>query len=1828
MTYIENSLEMSVPMNQIGGFSIAEQIYESVNSRIFRGARISDKTPVIIKKISQEYPSPEEIKQFKQEYEVLSKLDSEGIVKAYGLERDGNSVVLILEDRGAESLRKITAGENLELLEFLEIAIQCARILGQIHAARIIHKDINPSNITFNLIDKKVQIIDFGIATYLSKENPSLKNPTSLEGTLPYISPEQTGRMNRSLDYRTDYYSLGVSFYELLTSQMPFHSEDPLEFIHSILTQEPKLVSEVNPNIPHQVAAIINKLLAKNAEDRYQSSVGLIKDLEECLEQFKQSSKINSFPLGRYDVSQEFHIPQKLYGREKEITWLLTHFEEYLDNFRRRGLTVSRQIPIILVSGYSGIGKSVLVQELFKSITKRRGYYIAGKFDQLQKNIPYFAILKAFQELVRQLLSEPEEELKNWKQKILRDLENNGGVITDVIPELEVIIGEQPALPELGPSETQNRFFDTFQRFINVFARPEHPLAVFLDDLQWADSASLKLIETLTKGEQSCIFIIGAYRDNEVNDSHPLKITLKEIRENFKEENSDYLPEIPEVKLIPLTKENTEELVADTLRMEKGIIRELASMIQEKTGGNPFFTNEFLKSLYNEEYLVFDPNFDLTKGHRPWKWDLEKIRNLSISDNVVELMTSKIQKLSEQVQYYLRVASCVGNRFSLEGVALIANAPKREILKKFHSAIQAGLIQPIDENYKYIELDINFTGAAEFKFLHDRIQQAAYTLIPVEEKSKLHFQIGNFLLKSTSESELENHLFDIVNHLNQGMEYIAIEDKVKFAKLNLQACTKAKSSAAYETAISYAKNALTLLEQPIKREDISEKNIYVWKENYDLLFSLYFEIAESSYINTKYEDCEELVEIALPHCKDVLDKTKIYNIKTRSYLAQNRLIEAIESSFPMLDELGLKFPRKPNKLHVGLGLVGSIIKFSDKKLMNMDKLPTLTDAKDLAAFDFMLTIASSAYLAMPDLNPLFIFKSMHTTFKKGISYQTPTLLAGYVLILCGILNKIDVGYKMCQACLVIYEKHPNPRYHASILTVMNLFGVHWRETLGQTIKNFLEAYKIALQTGDLTYGGYAIFNYLRNSFYAGRELSQLNKEFLIYAKKIKSMRQESAYWLTASFYQMTENLLGKVEDPSFLSGEIFDAVEDLKRLKEQNDNSSIGNFYLQSLILSFLLSNYEKGIEFSNQFRKLIESDTSTINIPIFHFYESLVISNLLTKPSGKLFRRFKSNLKKMKFWSENAGINHDHRYYLLLAEQARLQNLSEQAEVNYDKAIELAKEKGFPNDEAICSELAGKFYLSKGRRMVATPYLMNSYNAYNIWGAVAKLRQMEKIYTGVQLKRAEGKGTTFAHTTISNSKTTSIAATSMTKNSNEAFDFASVMKASQSISGEIVLDRLLKNLMTTLLQNAGADKGILILESKKKFYAEAISESGKDSQILQSIPIDGTTPICPTNMIYFVIRSKENVVLDDALNDSKYGTDGYIQTSKPRSVICTPLMTQGKVVGVLYLENKVSTGAFTQDRLRILNLLSSQAAISIENARLYANMSELNAAYQRFVPEEFLRFLNRESIVDVKLGDQIRKEMSVLFSDIRSFTELSEKMTPEENFNFINSYLSRMGPSIRENNGFIDKYIGDAIMALFPRNADDAIKASIQMMDGIKVYNNHRANQGYAPISIGIGIHTGELMLGTVGEDKRMDTTVISDAVNLSSRLESMTKQYGVGIIVSADTLDKTLDKGKYKFRLLDNVIVKGKTLPVIVYEILDYYPEDILKTKLASKEIYEKAVVAFYAGNFPEAQNLFEKVLNITKDDKAAKLFLERVEHLLKNLDQWKGVSTLTEK
>ena len=632
--------------------AVTAKIYESANSLVYRGIRTSDNTPVILKVLKQDYPTPAELTRYKQEYEITRSLNLDGVVKAYSQQDYQRTLVIILEDFGGESLAKLVndlAGEfPMPLPEFLSLAIEITEILGRIHSSNVIHKDINPSNIVLNPATGIVKLIDFGIATRLSRTNPTFRNPNVLEGTLAYISPEQTGRMNRFLDYRTDFYSLGVTFYELLTGKLPFTTTDALELVHCHIAKEPLPPSTINPAIPQTVSSIVMKLMAKNAEQRYQSAWGIKADLEECLQQLETNRQIAAFPLGTQDISDKFQIPQKLYGREREVETLLTAFERVAGRDKEEGgdrgavftnistensplsslspVTIPQsKIEMMLIAGYSGIGKSALVQEIYKPITHKRGYFISGKFDQFQRNVPYSAVVSSFQGLAQQLLSEPESQLQQWRDKLLAALGANGQVIIDVIPEVELIIGKQPAVPEVGLAESQNRFNRVFQSFIRVFCSQEHPLVIFLDDLQWVDSATLKLIELMmTDSETQYLFLIGAYRDNEVESSHQLMMTIERLRREG--------ATINQMTLAPLAPEAIAQLIADTLHSDTESVKPLAELVVRKTGGNPFFVNEFLKTLYQENLITFNlPDLDNPKSKLRWKRTKGATQNLKFS---------------------------------------------------------------------------------------------------------------------------------------------------------------------------------------------------------------------------------------------------------------------------------------------------------------------------------------------------------------------------------------------------------------------------------------------------------------------------------------------------------------------------------------------------------------------------------------------------------------------------------------------------------------------------------------------------------------------------------------------------------------------------------------------------------------------------------------------------------------------------------------------------------------------------------------------------------------------------------------------------------------------------------------------------------------------------------------------------------------------------------------------------------------------------------------------------------------------------------------------
>ncbi len=1738
-----------------------------------------DSQTVILKLLKQDYPTPEELVRYRQEYEITHNLNLEGVCRSLSLEKYQNTFVIVFEDFGGESLKSWMSNRQLKLEEFLQIAITTTTSLAQVHAANIIHKDINPSNIVYNPNTQQLKLIDFGISTVLSQENPTLKNPKLLEGTLAYMSPEQTGRMNRSLDYRTDFYSLGATFYELLTNKLPFETTDALELVHYHIAKQPLPPFEVNPEVPQVVSDIVMKLMAKTAEERYQSAFGIKADLEECLNQLHRTGSISEFLLARQDISDKFQIPQKLYGREREIDTLLRAFDR-----------ASARSEMMLIAGYSGIGKSALVQELYKPLTQKGGYFISGKFDQYQRNIPYSAIVRAFRELVKQLLTEPEIQLQEWRKNILAALGVNGQVIVDVIPEIKLIIGKQFSVPELGVTEAQNRFNLVFQNFINVFTDTSHTLALFLDDLQWADGASLKLIQVLMDARTSGLFLIGAYRDNEVFPAHPLMLTLEEIHKTGVIVN--------QISLSALNLATATQLICDTLNCSEKRAKSLAELVLFKTGGNPFFMNEFLKSINTEGMIEFD--FQSLS----WWWNFDQIQAQGFTDNVVELMASKIQKLPEDTQEMLKIAACIGNQFDVKTLALICEKSLRKTVKDLQASVASSLIALLGSR-EDLELALIEREAAngplpitnfilpEYKFFHDRIQQAAYSLIPEQQKPIIHRKIGQVLLQNTPFDKQEEKIFDIVNQLNLGRELIFNQlERDELAQLNFQAGKKAKASAAYQPALNYLQMGIELL------------GTDSWQQQYELTLSLYEQAAEAAYLNADFANMERFTEAVLSQAKTVLDKVKVYEVKIVAHTAQSKFTSAIAIGLEVLKLLGVALPKQPSKLKVLWELLRTKRIEGLRPIASLVDLPVMNNLHYKAAMRILAKIAPTAHCAAPLLVPLIVFQQVSLSIKWGNASESAYAYSCYGVILCSVVGDIESGFQFGQLALNLLSRLGAREVKARTWFVVHSFIKHWIEPVKETLNPLREAYAIGLETGDLEFAAYSAYVYYYSAFLSGCELAQLNLEMATYAQVIRQMGQERTINLHELFHQAVLNLLGEVENPLYLIGKAFDEQVMLPALQSRNDHTAISFLFINKLMLCFLFGEWYIAVDNASAAEHYLDSITGHIIVHHFYFYDSL--ARLAATPDAsqserkRLTQKVLRNQRKMRKWAKYAPANNSHKFYLVEAELCRVRDRYTLAIDYYDRAIALAKENEYIHEAALAYELAAKFYLSKGKQLTARAYMQEARYCYQLWGAIAKVKDLETRYS--QLLEINQPG-------IKDTKTI----TTLTGNgSNLNLDIATVMKASQAISGEIVLDKLLSNLMKILIENAGAQKGYLILENQGTLLIEA--EGAIDSDrvtVLQSIPVGAsyTVPL-PVAIINYVARTKESVVLNDATREGNFSNDPYIQENQAKSILCVPLINQGKLISIVYLEHNSATGVFTPERVEILKLLSGQAAISIENARFYNKMAELNKAYERFVPRQFLQYLEKSSIIDVELGDQVQLEMSVLFSDIRDFTALSEKMTPEDNFKFINSYLSRMEPAITENHGFIDKYIGDAIMALFSGEADNAVKAGIAMLNRLDEYNQHRANSGFAPIQNGIGINTGSLMLGTVGGQNRMDGTVISDAVNLASRIESLTKEYGVSLLISQQTFSRLQNPTDYAIRQVDRVKVKGKSEVVTVYEVFDADRAEVKEKKLATLQTYTEACSYYNLNAYAEATAKFKDCLRQNPSDRVAQIYLKRTQ------------------
>lgn len=1527
-------------------YQIIQKIYESANSSVYRAIVKPENKPIILKILKENYPTPSELTRYKQEYEVTRSLNTDGVIKAYNLQRYENSLVMFLEDFGGESLKLLMPERQFTLKEFLYIAIKTTESLGAIHAANIIHKDINPSNIVYNPETEQLKVIDFGISTCLSRENQTVGNIERLEGTLAYISPEQTGRMNRGIDYRSDFYSLGATFYELLTNQLPFITTDSIELVHCHIAQQPvpphELVETLNLTsqpIPKAVSDIVMKLLAKTPEERYQSAWGIKADLETCRDRLESLGQIDEFCLATQDVCDRFVIPEKLYGREKEVTQLLTTFERVSQG----------SSEIMLVSGYSGIGKSALVNEIHKPILRQRGYFISGKFDQLQRDIPYAAIALAFQNLIRQLLTESEAALQIWKLELLAALNPNAQVIIDVIPEVEQIIGKQLPVEQLGATETQNRFNLFFQRFITVFAQKEHPLVIFIDDLQWADLASLKLIELLiTNADDQYLLIIGAYRDNEVDATHPLMQTLEQIQKEGARFNN--------ILLQPLEIQYINQLIADTLNCSTEKSKYLAYLLSNKTQGNPFFLTQLLQYMVREKNLSFDHNKNC------WHWNIKEIERVGITENVVDLTIGKITKLDEKTQNILQLAACIGNQFNLEVLSVVNNKSQIITARELQSALEAGLILPLSNDYKIPllwnqeEISRNTSEISDafipripsdiaYKFLHDRVQQAAYALIPEDEKKLVHLQVGRLLLENTQENDLKSNIFEIVNQLNEGYELITEQsERDKLAKLNLQAGKKAKASTAYQPALIYLETGLGLLASNS------------WEQEYKLTWEIYVETLELLYLNAKFERVQEMCVNVLQKINNNFDKVKVYEVQILSYYAEFKPKNAIETAFQGLEQLGIYIippNNNDNDIHKIKQQLQSGLK--GKQIEDLINLPTMTNPYKLAAIEILQKIMT----ATGTTNLLLFLKVVVSQFNLCIEYgnapQTAATYSFYGAMMCGVIGDINSGYEWGKLAIKLQEKYNTIKLEVLVMHLYYGCIWHWKKFIRNinAQEKLLKAYHTGLDTGNNEYADSAIITYCLIKFFGGYSLEEVEQNYVNYIKLIERNKIEYLIFYIKICQKIIINLVNqKANKGKFLSEHSWDEENEyLKNWVQISNGWLLLIAYFCQTISCYIFKNYEWAFKSGINAEKYVKFCSYYLPAPQHKFYSSLSFIahyyNCDKEQQKQIIEQLEKNQEDMKIWAGHCPANFQNKYDLVEAEKARILGQNWQAQELYEKAIQGAKKSEFIHEEAIAYERAAEFYLSLGREEIGRLYLRNAHYCYYHWGAKAKVQALELEYPQFLMDINNRKENQSINTTESTGGTNP-----------QALDLMTVTKASQVLASEIKLDQLLAKLMKTVIENGGAQKGFLILEKDQKWAIEAEGTVDSDDlTLLRSLPIDSVdgdrqTPILPTAIINYVARTQENVVLNNATEEEQFIRDPYIVATQPKSILCTPLLNQGKLSGILYLENNLTTDAFTSDRIEVLRILSAQAAISIENACLYGQLKDYNRNLEMRVEE------------------------------------------------------------------------------------------------------------------------------------------------------------------------------------------------------------------------------------------------------------------------------------
>jgi PAS domain S-box-containing protein len=1458
---------------------------ERVLCRGWRRDADGSRRPVLAVLPATAHPTPSSLDRLVHEYALKDALDGAWAARPLALGQERGRTMLVLEDPGGEFLEGLL-GQPMSLGPFLRLALGLALAVARLHQRELIHKDIKPAHILVKPATGAVWLTGFGIASRLRRQRPSPDPPGMIAGTLAYMAPEQTGRMNRSVDARSDLYAVGVVLYRMLTGQLPFRATEPMEWVHCHIARQPVPPAERVPGVPAVLSAIVMKLLAKMAEERYQTATGLAADLDRCLAGWERDGSIAPFAPGVQDIPDQLRIPEKLYGREREVGRLLAAFDRVVAQGRPE---------LVLVAGYSGIGKSAVVNELHKVLVPL-GLFAAGKFDQSRRDVPYATLAQAVQSLVRQILGESDAAIGRWRAALGEALGPNGRLMVDLVPQLKLIIGEQPPVPELPPQDAQRRFQLVVRRLLGVFARAEHPLVLFLDDLQWLDPATLDLLEDLlTQPEVSPLLLIGAYRDNEVDAAHPLRRTLAAIRQAGKP--------VQDITLAPLARDHLGQMIADALRCEPARAVPLAQLLHAKTAGNPFFTIQFLTALAEEGLLSFE------HASARWAWDLSRIEAKGYTDNVVDLLVGKLHRLPVATRNALQQLACLGNSATLPMLAIVLGTAEEQVHADLWEAVR-------------LELVLRPDGA--YRFIHDRVQEAAYSLIPEDLRTAAHLRIGRLLVAHTPPAQREEAIFEIVNQLNRGAPLITSQDeREQLAELNLIAGQRAKASTAYASALNYLTAGAALLAKDC------------WERRHELSFALELNQAECEFLTGALEEAEQRLAALSGRAANTVERGTVACLRIDLYVTLARSGRAIAVGLEYLQHLGFEWSPHPTEEEVRREYERIWSQLGDRTIEELVDLPLMSDPASLVTLDVLTKLCAPAYNTDANLLALLPCRAINLSLERGNSDGSCYAYAFVALVAGSRFGYYEAAYRFGRLGYDLVEQRGLKRFQARVYDNFGIFALPWAKHIKVAQDMLGQALDAASKIGDLTFVAYSCANLTTCRIVAGDPLVDVQREAEIGLAFAQRSRFEMAAEIISGQLGLVRTLRGLTRKFGSFDDAQCDEVQ-LEHRFASNANLQLAECFhwIHKLQARFFAGDYLSATEASSRAQKMFWTSLTFPEVADFQFYGALsraAFYDSALPDQQQHLKALEAHYRLLEIWAKRCPENFENRAALVGAEIARIEGRVLDAEHLYERAIRSAQASGFVHNEALAYELAARFYAARGFEEFARGYLRNARYGYLRWGADGKVRQLDEMYPHLRTEAPAPGPMGMIATPV------------------DHLDLATVIKVSQAVSGEIVLEKLIDTVMRTAIEQAGAERGLLILSRGVEPRIEAEAATDGDTVAVQLRDQSVTAADLPESVLNYVLRTQDSVILDGAAQPP-FADDPYLRQHQARSILCLPLITQARLIGVLYLENSLTSGVFVQGRIAVLKLLASQAAIALENARLYGDLAEREAKIRRLV--------------------------------------------------------------------------------------------------------------------------------------------------------------------------------------------------------------------------------------------------------------------------------------